>query len=159
MLIENLIEELEELLNKAWSVPLTGGKCLIDAEDIERILDDIRLNLPQEVQKAREIMDKENKIIEGARSAGETIVEKAEERAKTIIDEQEIVRLAKQRAKDVVMSAQQKEREIKQSAYEYVENMMASLENSMKKCIGDIKDIKSTIHAQKVSERKTKIQN
>lgn len=159
MLIENLIEELEEVLGKAWSVPLTSGKCLVNARDVERILDDIRLNLPQEVQKAREIMDKESKIIEGARSAGETIVEKAEERAKTIIDEQEIVKLARQKAKNIIISAQQKEKEIKQSAYEYVENMIISLENSMKKCMGDIKDIKATIHAQKINERKTKIQN
>ncbi len=149
MLIENLLEELEELINKAWSVPLSGGKCIIDVASLERLLDDIRINLPSEIQKAKEIIDKEQKIIEGARSAGETIIEKAEERAKNIIDEQEIVRLSKQKSREIITVAQQKEKEIKQSAHEYVENMMLAVEDSLKKCLGNIKDIKKSVNSQK----------
>ena len=151
MLIENLFKELEDLLSRAWSVPLSGGKCIVDVVALERILDDIRLNLPSEVQKAKEIIEKEQKIIEGARSAGETIIEKAEERARNIIDEQEITRLAKQKSREIILVAQQKEKEIKQSAHEYVENMMANGEDSVKKCLTSIKDIKKTVGSKKKS--------
>lgn len=158
MLIEDLIEEMEEITARSWKVPLTGGKCLVDINDLVRILDDMRLNMPSEIQKAKEIIGKEQKIIEGARSASETIVEKAEERAKDIIDEQEIVKLAKQKAREILMSAQQKEKEIKQSAYEYVEKMMLSLEDSLKKCLIDIKDIKTTFYNKKINDKKLKSQ-
>jgi len=156
MKIEELLEEIDSLLGKAWGVPFTGGKKLVDVDSLERILDDIRLHLPQEMQRANEIVSKERKIIEGARSAGETIIEKAEERAKNIINEQEIVKISRQRSKDIIVIAQQKEREIKQSAYAYVEDMMSKVEVSLIKCVGDIKDIKATVHLQKINSSKPK---
>ena len=149
MVIEELISELENLINKSWGVPLTGGKCLVDVDELEKILYEIKTNLPLDIQKARDIIEKENKIIDGARSTSETILEKAEERAKNIIDEQEIVRLSRQKARDIILSAKQKEKEIKKSAYEYVESVMSSVEDSLKKCLSNVKDIKNTVHAQK----------
>lgn len=148
MIVENLIEELEEIINKSWGVPLSGGKCLVDVSEVERILFELKTNLPLDIKKAKSILEKEQQIISGARSASETIVEKAHQRAKDIIDEQEIVRLSKQKAREIISSAQQKEREIKKSAYEYVENIMINVEDSLKKCLGNVKDIKNTIHAQ-----------
>lgn len=148
MILENLIEELEEIINKSWGVPLSGGKCLVDVSEVERVLYDIKTNLPLDIQKAKSIVEKEQQIIEGARSASETIVDKAHQRAKDIIDDQEIVRLAKQKAREIISSAQQKEKEIKKSAYEYVENIMVSVEDSLKKCLSNVKDIKNTVHSQ-----------
>ena len=149
MLIEDLINEIDELVEKSWSVPLSGGKCLIDIDELRKILYEMKENLPIDIQKAKEITEKEQKIIEGARSAGESIIEKAEERAKNIIDEQEIVRLSKQKAKDIILSAQKKEKEIKKNAYEYVEGIMLNLEDTLKKYLDNVRDIKNTIYSQK----------
>lgn len=148
MILENLIEELEEIINKSWGVPLSGGKCLVDVNQIEGIIYELKNNLPLDIQKARSIVEKEQQIIEGARSASETIVEKAHQRAQDIIEDQEIVRLSKQKAREIIVLAKQKEKEIKKSAYEYVENIMNSVEDNLKKCLSNIKDIKNTVHAQ-----------
>ena len=47
MNVEDLLEELDEVLDKAWTVP--GGKGLfVDVEKLREIVDDIRLNMPDE---------------------------------------------------------------------------------------------------------------
>ena len=65
MKIDELIDELDVILERAWNVPLTGGKCLIDVYQLEQILNEIKNNLPLEIQKAKDIINKEQKIIEG----------------------------------------------------------------------------------------------
>lgn len=156
MEISNLLDELEQLIEKSWGVPLSGGKCLVDAQRLLEVIDDVRANIPEEIRKSQEILEKEKRILETARSTGDTIIQKAEERVKLIVDEQEIVRISRQKGKEIIANAQQKEREIKQGAYEYVESMMSKMETSLIKCVSDIKDIRATVHAQKLSDKNKK---
>ena len=50
MNIEEILDVLDELLDKAWSLPLTGGRCVVDAERVRELIDDIRLNMPTEIK-------------------------------------------------------------------------------------------------------------
>lgn len=149
MKIDELIDELEVILERAWNVPLTGGKCLIDVYQLEQILNEIKNNLPLEIQKAKDIINKEQKIIEGARSASESIIRKAENQAKCIIDDQEIVKFSKERARDIINLAQQREKEIKQSTYDYVDNIVSGVETSLKKYLANIREVKNIVYDNK----------
>lgn len=53
MNIEEILDMLDELLDRAWNLPLSGGRCVIDAEKVREMVDDIRLNLPDEIKQAR----------------------------------------------------------------------------------------------------------
>ncbi|MBQ4100025.1 MAG: ATPase, partial [Oscillospiraceae bacterium] len=55
--IQDVIEEMEELLDTATAVPLSGGKKMIDVDEFRGLVDDIRYNLPREITQAREIAD------------------------------------------------------------------------------------------------------
>ena len=46
MNIEEILDTLDELLDKSWGLPLSGGRCVVDAERVRELLDDIRLNMP-----------------------------------------------------------------------------------------------------------------
>lgn len=156
MKMDELINELEVMLEKAWNVPLTGGKCLIDVYQLEQILNEIKNSLPLEIQKAKDIINKEQKIIEGARSASESIIKKAENQAKSIIDDQEIVKFSKERARDIINLAQQREKEIKQSTYDYVDNIVSGVETSLKKYLANIKEVKNIVYDNKTKREKEK---
>ena len=52
----DLLDELEDLLEGATSVPLTN-KIVLETEDIFGIIKDIRLALPDDMQQAKWIID------------------------------------------------------------------------------------------------------
>ena len=57
MNIEEILEAMDEMLERAWSLPLTGGRCVVDAVKVRDLIEEIRLNLPSEIKMARGIWD------------------------------------------------------------------------------------------------------
>lgn len=67
MKVEDLIIELREVIDDAKTLPLSGGKSVIDADHIKEILDDIEETLPQEVRQAKAIVADRAQIISDAK--------------------------------------------------------------------------------------------
>lgn len=67
MKVEDLIIELREVIDDAKTLPLSGGKSVIDAEHVKEILDDIEETLPQEVRQAKAIVADRAQIIADAK--------------------------------------------------------------------------------------------
>ena len=84
MNIEEILDTLDELLDKSWGLPLSGGRCVVDAERVRELLDDIRLNMPTEIRQAKAIVADRAEIIAIAKREAETVIHRAEERAKSI---------------------------------------------------------------------------
>ena len=40
--IEDLIDEMYDLLDKGWKMPLSAGKMFVDGEEVRQILDEIK---------------------------------------------------------------------------------------------------------------------
>ena len=89
-------------MEKAFNFPLSGGKCVVDSERVQEIVDDIRLNLPQEIRQARAIVADRGDIIATARQEGEGIVRAAEERARSLVAQEEITKQAQQKATEIL---------------------------------------------------------
>lgn len=51
--VEELMEELYALVEKAVKLPLSGGRTVLDGEEVKAILDEMRDHLPQETRQAR----------------------------------------------------------------------------------------------------------
>ena len=51
--IEAMLEALEELLEEGMSVPLSGGKRVVDIEEARDIIDDIRINMHRKYCRQR----------------------------------------------------------------------------------------------------------
>ena len=50
--IEDLIDEMYDVLDKGWKMPLSAGKMFVDGEEVRQILDEIKEEIPSEVRKA-----------------------------------------------------------------------------------------------------------
>ena len=46
MNIDEILDLLDEALEDAWTLPLSGGRRVVDIEKMRELTDDIRLNLP-----------------------------------------------------------------------------------------------------------------
>ncbi len=144
MNIDDLLDLMDENLEDAFTVPLTG-KRMVDVDKLRDIIDDIRLNLPTEIRQAKAIVKDRADIVEGARAEADGIVKKAEERARVIVSEQAVVKQSQQRATEIMQSAQQNAKEMRTSVTNYCENMLRQTEEQLMKSYSEVKNIRSTV--------------
>lgn len=150
MKVEELLEQIDEMLDNAWSLPLSGGKCAIDADRLRDILDDIRANLPSELRQAQGIVQDRADIIDKARAEAENIVRTAEERARAMVAREEIVTQAQQKANEMLTQAQQKSREMRKGANDFTEDLLRRTEETLAKRLGEIRSARQSLRAPAV---------
>lgn len=131
MTVEDILDQLDEMVEKSFLVPLSGGKCFVDSGKIQELIDDIRLNLPQELRQARAIVSDRGDIIATARREAESIIRTAEERARVLVGQEEIVKQAQQKANDMLGQAQLKAREMRKAASDYIDDLMKRADDAL----------------------------
>lgn len=110
--IDVLLNNLDEVIENSMSLPLSGGRCIVDAERIREIIDDIRLQMPNEIKQAKAVVSDRNEILSMAKREAEGLIRKAEERAKALVEQDTIVRQANSKALAMLNEANQKASEI-----------------------------------------------
>ena len=145
--IGDILESMDELLDKAPSVPFSSQKCIVDSERLRDLVNDIRLNLPQEIKRAKLIDFDCERIIKEAETKAEGIIRRAEERAKTIVSQEEVLKEAKQRATDVLAQAQARSKEMRNAANEYADNILGQTELFLSSNLADVKRTRQAISA------------
>ena len=135
MNVNELLDTIEDLLEESTGMPLSGGKRIVDVEQIRDYLDDIRANLPVELRQAQSIVS----------DRAQLIVKKAEERARILVSEAEIVRAAQQRASEIVSAAQTEARTVRQTVTDYCDNMLKTTEETMAENAAQVKNVRANL--------------
>lgn len=143
--IDELLDSLDDMIDSAKHLPLSAGWCVVDAEKVREIIDDIRLNLPQEVRQARAIVADRSDIIKTAKDEAEGIIKQAEEKARAIVSQEEIVRQATNRANEIVSEAQQKSREMKKAAADFTDGLLKRTEDTFLSSLGQLKQARQVL--------------
>lgn len=152
MTIDELLDEIHTMLDKAWTLPLSGGKCTIDADQLRDIVDDIRANMPSEIRQAKAIVSDRDYILSSAREEAEQRIRKAEERVRHMVEQEEIVKQAQQRANDMINQAQQQSRDMRKSATEYAEDLLRRTEEVLTKRASEVRQARQSIRHPNASE-------
>lgn len=139
MNIEDALESMDEILDKAIQVPLSNKKGLVDVEALRELIDDIRFNLPSEITQARNLVNDRKVIISDAKQEADRIIRKAEDRAAKLVSQQEITRQANEKANQIMTNAQTKYTELCNTTNEYVDSMLTRVEELLTKDAADIK--------------------
>ena len=147
MNIESLVNELDDMIEEAWTLPLSGGKSVLDADKVKRIIEDIRLRFPKEIRQAKAVVADRNKIIEDAKNEAEKIIRSAEEKAKAIVNKSEVVKEAQAKADDIMSSAQKRSKEMIKVANEYVDDLMARTDEELSRNLSELKKARKSLKA------------
>ena len=139
MNIEEILDVMDELLDRSWSLPLSGGRCVVDAEKIRDLVDEIRLNLPAEIKQAKGIVSDRTEILSDAKKEAEQTNRKAEERARLLVAQEEITKAAQARASEMISRAQLKSREIRHAAQEFSDSCFQRTEEVIMKSLTEVK--------------------
>lgn len=145
MNVNELLDTIEDTLEEGASIPLSGGKRVVDVDKIRDYLDEIRLNLPGEIRQAKSIVNDRGQILEDAKKEADIIVKKAEERAAILVSDQEVLKLAEQRAAEVMTNAQTEARNMRQTVTDYCENMLKTTEETMVANASQVKTVRTNL--------------
>ncbi len=145
MSIDEILEMMDDMLDKAVNVPLTNKKSLIDVEKMRELVEEVRLNMPKEIKQARDLVNDRKTILNDAKNEASSIVAKAEQRAAALVAQQEIVRHATARANEINAAAQEQTKELRDMTNKYVDNMLTKIEELLQNDIIDIKKARSAL--------------
>lgn len=149
MTVEEILDQLDESIDKALRLPLTGGKCLMDAEDLRNNIEKIRAALPNEIAQARKIVRDRAVIVSDANKEAEDLVRTAEERARRLVQEEEVVRQAQEKATDIMNQTQKNSREMRRSAYEFSEGMLKRTEEALIQQLTEVRQVRQSLNNSK----------
>jgi len=130
MEIMEIIDMMEETIDKAPTVPLSG-KILVDKEDILDYIQEMRLVFPDEVKEAKWVKEERERILSEAQSRSDEMIKNAEEKVVQMIDEHEVTKQAVDQANAMVNDAQQKAMEIKTDCDQYADDILNDLEKRL----------------------------
>ena len=149
MRVDDLISELQDLVADSKTLPLSGGKVIVDAEKIYDILDEIQDTLPAEVRQAKNIVADRGQIISEAKKEADDIIRVAEERKKQMIDQSEVMREAKAESTELINAAKAKSAEIRKAANDYVENIMKRTDDAITAQLTELRKTRQNLRITK----------
>lgn len=142
--IIEIIDMLEETVEKASSVPLTR-KVMVDKDEILDYLQEMRLIYPDEMKEAKWVKSQRDKILSEAETRAANIQKNAEETQMQLIDEHEITRCAYEQANELVRNASEQAMEIKADCDQYVEDILNDAEARLEMLLRKIREDRSDI--------------
>ena len=145
MNVNELLDTIEDTLEESAGMPLSGGKRIVDVEQIRDYLDEIRANLPGELRQAQQIVNDRAQILDSANAQAQVIVKKAEERARVLVSEAEIVRAAQQRAAEITSAAQSESRTLRQTVTDYCDNLLKNTEDTMTENAAQVRSVRANL--------------
>ena len=149
MNIDEILDLLDEALEDAWTLPLSGGRRVVDIEKMRELTDDIRLNLPAEVRQAKAIVNDRAELISTAKKEAASIVKKAEDKARAIVNQDDLTKAAQQKAAEIISQAQMQAREMRQAATEFADNLMKSTEQFLVASMEEVKETRTKLRGRK----------
>ena len=138
--IEQLIGEIEEYIDGCKFQPLSNTKILVNKEELEELLVELRLRIPDENKQYQKIISNQDAILTDARTQADAMIEKATAQTNELVNEHEIMQRAYEAANQVIEDANNQAQtivdaavrdadNIRQGAVQYTQDMLKSVEN------------------------------
>lgn len=125
------LKELEELIVSGNSLPFSS-KALVNPVEMTEIIEEIREELPRELQEAKKIVEERNRILVEAQNDAERIKNEAEKRLEELINTNEITRNATAQAETILEKANTTAKQIRVGTKKYSEKMLYSVQVQLK---------------------------
>ncbi len=146
MTLDELLEQFDEVLDSGIKIP--GKKTVVDIEKLRAVVDDIRLSIPAEIKKAKDIVADRADIITNAKREADGIIRSAEERAKAMVAQEEIVKMAQEKAAEIIAAAQSKSREMRKASQEFVDDIMRRADEGLTANLGEVRKTRAALKQQ-----------
>lgn len=146
--IEQLIGEIEDYIDSCKYQPLSNTKILVNKEEMEELLVELRLRVPEEIKKYQKIISQQEAILQDAKVQADGMLKDAKAQTEEMISDNEVMQQAYLRANELVQQAQAQAdlivnnavadaNNIRSNAIKYTDEMLASLETIVSHSMGE----------------------
>lgn len=145
--MEQIIEEIEEFIDSCKYQPLSNTKIVVNKEELEELLTELRLKTPEEIKRYQKMISNKEAILADAQAKADSIIAEAQVHTEELVSEHQIMQQAYAQANEIVMVATNQAQEILDKATEDANNIrMAAIQytdgilNDLENIIGHAMD-------------------
>ena len=149
--IEQLISDIESYIDTCKYYPLSNVKIIVNKEQLEDMLTELRLKTPDEVKKYQKILSNKDAILADAKEQADAIINAAQVQTEELINEHEIMQRAYSQANELIEqataqaqaildNATEEANSIRYGAMQYTDDMLAKLQYIIEHSIKDNKE-------------------
>ena len=124
--IEQIIEEMEELIDGCKYATFSSTKILVDKEEIDELLHELKTHTPDEIMRCQKIISNKEAILADAHAKADELVKKAQDFSDQMVSQHEIMQQAYAQAGEIVKQANLQAQEIMGTASVQAENIQSS---------------------------------
>ncbi|MCR5674431.1 MAG: vacuolar family H+-ATPase subunit H [Lachnospiraceae bacterium] len=145
--IEEIIGEIEVYIDSCKYQPLSNTKIIVNKEEMDELLRELRLKVPEEVRRYQKIIVNKEAIMNDARTKAKALLDETAVQSNELVSEHEIMKQAyaqanvviedaAKRAQGIIDDAMRQANSMKQSAAQYTDKLLREFETVVGRTIG-----------------------
>jgi vacuolar-type H+-ATPase subunit H len=138
--IEQIITEIEEYIDNCKFQPLSTSKIIVNKDDIDELLAELRLRTPDEIKKYQKIIANKDAILNDAKERSESMIAEATAHINQLVSEHEImqkayseanqiIEQAQQEAQDILTNATEESNDLRNRAMQYTDDILSNVQS------------------------------
>lgn len=146
--IEQIIEEIEEYVDSCKYQPLSSTKIVVNKEELEEMLRELRLKTPDEIKRYQKIISNKDAILADAQAKADSLIAEAQKKTHEMVSQHEVMQQAYAQANETITSANKQAQSIldaattdanniRMSAIAYTDDMLDNLGQIMGNTLSD----------------------
>ena len=137
-----LLDELEDIIDKGASVPFSG-RCILDKDELLDVLQEIKLKLPDDLKQAKWIKEERQRILQEAQTEADNLIKSAEDKIIAMVNENEITKKAIVQGNQIIENARSNAQQVTDSSFNYADNLLETVE---KVVMSSMKDLEQCVN-------------
>ena len=129
--IEQLINEIEEYIDSCKFQPLSTTKIIVNKEELDELLVELRLRIPDEIKQYQKIISNKDAMLAEATAQTNELVNEHEIMQRAYAQANEIIEQAQAQAQTIVDNAVADANGVRQGSIQYTDDMLKSLQTIM----------------------------
>jgi cell division septum initiation protein DivIVA len=157
--IEQQIDQIEDFIDSCRYQTFSKTNIIVDKDELDALLEELRARTPEEIKHYQRIINNKEAILEDARRKAEEMINEATVHTNELVNEHEImqqayaqaneiVRLATQQGQDILDKAISEANAYRSSAAQYMDDMLAQIEQSTVSARNNLTGIFSNFHSE-----------
>ena len=137
--IVEMIADIEEYFENCKPAPFSSNKIIVEKEQIEELLRELRLRTPDEIKRYQKLISNKEAILADAKDQADSMLNAAKAHTQELVNEHEIMQRAYAEAEDIkeqayaqaqaiLDQATEEANQMRYGAVQYTDDMLANLQ-------------------------------
>jgi cell division septum initiation protein DivIVA len=135
--VHDTFDELVALVEGARSMPMSSS-CVVNRAEVLGLLDELRAQLPEEIDQAEEVLRRRESVVESGREEAAQIVAEAHAERMRLVSQTEVYAQAQHEASRIRAEAEEETRRRRDETDAYVDGKLATFEISLNKTLNAV---------------------